>query len=70
MRLSQTIGSIDCAAWEDEPLWSLRRMLGGLRLWLWFEVLFPSVLPLGVGPMVFLKYHRRPCAQCVETRHC
>ena len=57
---------VDCS--EDRPFWSVRRMWDGLRMWAWLSALYPEVrIP---GPLAFIKYHRRPHAQCAETGYC
>jgi hypothetical protein len=53
----------------DEPLWSPRRLMIGFRVWLWYLVRAPEVAER-VGLLTFLKYQRRPDAQCRETGRC
>ena len=43
----------------DEPVWSLRRALGAIRQWLWYQTREPVVeVPL----WLLLRYHHRPQA--------
>jgi hypothetical protein len=50
-------------AW-DAPLWSPARGLGGVRHWLYCIGRTNRDLP---GLWEFIKYHRRPYAQAMET---
>lgn len=44
---------------DDEALWSLRRLLGALRMWLFWQTREP---PVPVPLWALLRYHRRPKA--------
>jgi len=45
----------------DEPTFSLRRVMRGIRMWFYLTV--ANELDMPVGLWHFIKYQGRPCAQ-------
>lgn len=45
---------------EDEPLFSVRRILAGMRQWFFLAVVCEVDMKMGLWH--FIKYHRRPWA--------
>lgn len=50
---------------RDEPVFSLRRMLGGIRQWFYLAIVCECDMPVGL--LYFIRYHKRPCARDRNT---